>query len=237
MTKLAVFSDIHGNIGNYVDIFPGIDLVILPGDLCSSDRVDDQGGELRMLSGKVREMFPDAQEFIIVPGNHDFLLERLSTSWNPDMEYRNILGHGFKVLVDEKYTFTNLHNGEEIVMYGCPRTDLMMAFPHLWKEQDIRRIPAGLDILITHESPRWYGLPCVREYVGKFGLSEPGNGLLYERVQQTRPKIHLFGHIHRFCEAFDQNTAYYNCSQMNGDEFAPQILLLDYYPQEDTKIL
>lgn len=237
MTKVAAFSDIHGNIEKYKSLFPGIELVILPGDFCNFDNIEDQKKEFPEFSSALMEIFPDAQEFIIVPGNHDFLLERISCSWNPDLEYRELLGHKFKVLVDEKYTFTNLINGDEIVMYGCPRTDLNMAFPHLWGNNDIRRIPSGLDFLITHEAPRWYGLPCVKEYVGRFGTSEPGNELLYEVVKKTKPKIHFFGHIHRQCSMSDENTTYYNCSQMDGDRFSPNVQIIDYYPQNDIKIL
>lgn len=237
MTKIAAFSDIHGNIKNYKDIFPGIELVILPGDFCNLDDVEEQKKEFPELSNTLVEMFPDAQEFIVVPGNHDFLLERISTSWNPELEYRNLLGHKFRVLVDEKYVFTNLLNGDEITMYGCPRTDLNMAFPHLWGNNDIKRIPSGLDFLITHEAPRWYDLPCVKEYVGRFGTSEPGSKLLYDRVQKVRPKIHFFGHIHRQCSLSDKNTTYYNCSQMWGGNFSPNIIMIDYSPLEGTKIL
>ena len=76
MTRIAVLSDIHGFISYYTETFPGVNLVILPGDLCSSDNIADQEKELRDLAEKLREMFPDAQDFIIVPGNHDYLLER-----------------------------------------------------------------------------------------------------------------------------------------------------------------
>ena len=225
--KIACLSDIHGYINEYKDQFPGIDLVILPGDLCFSDNPSVQESELPNIINKLREMFPDAQEFIIVPGNHDYFLEQLSRSWQPELAYRKVLGREFKVLVDEMYEFTDIYSGKTLKIYGNPRTDLWMAFPRLHGGTDIKRIPTDIDILVTHEAPRWYNLDCVKEYVGRYGSSEPGNELLYERVKIVKPKYHLFGHIHRCCIEKDDNTTYINCSQMNGSYFQPNIIVFE----------
>ena len=221
--KIACLSDIHGNADLYNNVFPGIDLVILPGDFCLLDDPGSQERELPLIADKLRSMFPDAQEFIVVPGNHDYYLEQLSRSWQPDLAYRKVLGYNFKVLIDERYVFENIITGEKLELYGAPRTDLWMAFPRLHGGVDIRRIPVGIDILITHEAPRWYGLDCVKEYVGRYGSSEPGNEDLYNRVKIVKPKYHIFGHIHRNCIAQDDHTTYINCSQMNGANFKPEI--------------
>ena len=229
MTRIAVLSDIHGFISYYAETFPGVNLVILPGDLCSSDNIADQEKELRAMAEKLREMFPDAQDFIIVPGNHDYLLERIHLSGTPKLDFSKLLGHYFNVLVDEQFTFLNLLNGERIRLYGNPRTDLYMAFPHIWNCNDIKRIPPGIDILITHEAPRWYELSCIKDSIGEYGESEPGNYLLYQTVLKIKPKIHVFGHIHRFCEGSNENTTFYNCSQMFGNEFTPNVRIIEYH--------
>lgn len=228
--KVACLSDIHGYINQFSEIFPGIDLVILPGDFCSLDRQDEQEKEFPGITEKLREMFPDAQEFIVVPGNHDYLLDSLSKSWNPDLAFRKLLGADFKVLIDERYIFLNLLTGESLEIYGAPRTDLWMAFPRLHGSVDIKRIPLGIDILVTHEAPRWYSLDCVKEYVGRYGTSEPGNELLYERVRIVKPKYHIFGHIHRNCIKDSGETVFINCSQMNGSEFLPQVRVFEIMP-------
>ena len=221
--KIACLSDIHGYINQYNDVFPGIDLVILPGDFCLLDDPGSQEKELPLIAEKLRTMFPDAQEFIVVPGNHDYYLEQLSRSWQPDLAFRKVLGYNFKVLIDDRYVFHNIITDEKVELYGAPRTDLWMAFPRLHGGVDIRRIPLGIDILITHEAPRWYDLDCVKEYVGKYGSSEPGNEDLYNRVKIVKPKYHIFGHIHRNCIAQDDHTTYINCSQMSGAYFKPEI--------------
>ena len=225
--KIACLSDVHGYIEQYSEVFPGIDLVILPGDFCSLDQPGEQEKEWPKITIKLREMFPDAQEFIVVPGNHDYLLDNLSKSWQPDLAFRKLLGYDFKVLIDERYTFLNLLTGQSIEIYGAPRTDLWMAFPGLHKRVDIRRIPVGIDILVTHEAPRWYSLECVKEYVGKYGSSEPGNDELYERVRIVKPKYHIFGHIHRNCMKSNGNTTFINCSQMNGSIFSPEVRVFE----------
>ena len=223
MTNISILSDIHGNIKDYNVVYPETDLVLLPGDLFGLDGIGNQEKEVPEFTKKIDEMFPGAQEIIIVPGNHDYLLEKISMSWSPEIEIRKLFGYKYNLLVDREYTFTNLLSGEELRIYGNPRTQLNMAFPHLWSQNDIKRIPLGLDILITHEAPRWYGLDCIKESIGEYGSEEPGNYTLYDRVKKVKPKYHVFGHIHRSCIKEDDDTTFINASQMNRHIFKPDV--------------
>ena len=78
MTNISILSDIHGNIKNYNVVYPETDLVLLPGDLFGLDGIGNQEKEVPEFTKKIDEMFPGAQEIIIVPGNHDYLLEKIS---------------------------------------------------------------------------------------------------------------------------------------------------------------
>ena len=223
MTNISLFSDIHGNIEKYNEVHEDTDLVIIPGDLFALDNIEEQRNEVPGIVKKIDEMFPNAQDIIIVPGNHDYLLERINNSWNTDIEMRRLFNYKYTLLVDREMDFINANTGEILKIYGNPRTSLSMAFPHLYSENDIKRIPVGMDILVTHESPRWYELDCVRESVGEYGTDEPGNYFLYERVKKVRPRYHVFGHIHKSCYKETDNTIFMNVSQMDRNTFRPEI--------------
>ncbi len=230
MINIAALSDIHGHIDNYDNVYPDIELVIIPGDLCSSDNLEDQKQEMPKVMEKIYSMFPNNQEVIVVPGNHDYLLER---TYNIDMPwiYRKILGYKTRLLVDEEYLYTSMLSGETLLMYGNPRTNLGMAFPGMYRRKDISLIPSGLDILITHEAPRDYNLPCVVAYKGKYGESEPGCQELMDQVRKVKPRYHFFGHIHHNCEYQSPDTKFYNVSQCNGGFPEGKIKILEIRPE------
>ena len=228
MTNIAILSDIHGNIKEYEEIKPEVNLVILPGDLFALDGYLDQINEIPDFVKKIDEMFPNASDIIVVPGNHDYILERVYNSWNSDIEMRKLFNYKYTLLVDREMMYINPVNGDIINLYGAPRTSLCMAFPHSYGESDMKKIPSGLDILITHEAPRWYDLDCVREFVGAYGNYEPGNYALYKRVTEVKPKYHVFGHIHRKCIKETPETIFINASQMNRNSFRPEIIYLGW---------
>ena len=64
MINIAALSDIHGYIDNYDNVYPDIELVIIPGDLCSSDNLEDQKQEMPKVMEKVYSMFPNSQEIM-----------------------------------------------------------------------------------------------------------------------------------------------------------------------------
>lgn len=232
MTKISIFSDVHGFINEYEDVYGDTDLVISAGDLFGRDGIDEQKREVPGFTEKISKMFPNAQEIIIVPGNHDYLLERISASWDPEIELRKLFGHKYRMLVDSEYDFFNMMNGETLRLYGNPRTSLGMAFPRLWGGNDIKRIPPDLDILITHEAPRWYAMDCIKESVGMYGDGEPGSNELYERVYKVRPRYHIFGHIHRQEIKENNNTIFINASQLFRNQFRPKIINIEVSPLE-----
>ena len=55
-------------------------------------------------------------------------------------------------------------------------------------EMYINQIPNNIDILITHQPPK-----NILDYSQKIHY---GSIMLLKRIEQIRPKFHLFGHIH-----------------------------------------
>ncbi|RYP63855.1 hypothetical protein DL771_009083 [Monosporascus sp. 5C6A] len=92
-------------------------------------------------------------------------------------------------LEDEEATVTCPRNGRRLRVYGSPHSPRhgTWAFQHP-REEDIwadGRVPAGIDVLITHGPPRAHldllNLGCVH---------------LLRELWRVRPRLHVFGHIH-----------------------------------------
>lgn len=188
--KIAAVSDIHGYWERLQvpEEHRDTELLILAGDLFSSDSVPTQDNELPSLLQYLQKLFDGLEEIIIVPGNHDYLFER--------KPYLNLSA---KVLIDKEYEYIS-REGDIIRIYGNPRTNLMMAFPRLTDEKDIYSIPAGVDILVTHDSPRLNG-----DEVGSLELAN-------HVINNVRPKIHIFGHTHHRLYKEYEGIKFYNVS-------------------------
>lgn len=235
ITTIGTISDIHGNLDYYFSLSPfNVDLLIVPGDLFTLDDIDKQTKETEIFKKAMDYLFPVAQDILIIPGNHDYLLERIkSPGIESDITIRTLFGYRCKVLVDEEYIFTNLNNGDTIKIYGAPRTNLNMAFPRLWGKKDIKQIPEDIDILVTHEAPRNYNLNCITGSRGDYGLDEPGDADLYQKVLKIKPKYHIFGHIHKREILEDSGITYINASQMFRYQFRPEVIV---FPFENPQI-
>lgn len=223
--KVIGLSDLHGYWTEYGDLkVPGPELLIISGDLCMHDDVPSQIEEIPNLIKHMWEMFPDLLEIIIVPGNHDYALERVRRD---SIELYRLLGHDVHLLVDEGYEYISYNTGEILKLWGAPRCNLSMAFPRYYNN-DIKLIPSGLDILITHEAPRNYELKCILDSRGDYGFEEPGNKELMDRVLKIKPRYHFFGHIHQNDEGTKDGIRFYNNAQVwKGSNFKPVIKVLE----------
>jgi Icc-related predicted phosphoesterase len=202
---IAAISDSHGRWKRWKEfVDPEPELVIIAGDMFSSDNLGEQREEMKELMGIMKSGYPNA-EFIIVPGNHDFYLQQ--------EEYHQ---PGVKVLVDSELEFISLE-GTTLKIWGNPWTMCgnLWAFSRSSGTKDLKKIPAGLDILVTHEAPRLYKLKCVKDSLGDYGEEEPGNLELADVVKKQKPKIHIFGHIHKPEEGVViGDTTFYNVSSL-----------------------
>lgn len=203
---LVAVSDIHGTWKSWDMTWQEPELGIIAGDIFGTDVVSEQEAEFPEFIEKCQQCFPSVNEFLIVPGNHDFWIERI---------YRQKLsfGYGVRVLVDSGYTYESWYSQRTLKIWGDPRTECgMFAFQRYPGVADLGKIPKGLDILVTHDSPRNYKLSCIRESIGDYGFEEPGCLGLAKRVEQVKPRIHLFGHIHKPCHYETEDTKYFNVS-------------------------
>jgi predicted phosphohydrolase len=148
---------------------------------------------------------------IFIAGNHDF-------GFQDDNEKLIGLLTGYKnidYLQDEKMELWD-EEDQQLVIYGSPwQPEFHNWAFNLPRGEKIKEkwdmIPRDTDILITHGPP--YGkLDYVYYDNVNVGCEE-----LLKVIEDIKPKIHIFGHIHEgYGYVFDGNTHYINAAVLNG---------------------
>ena len=206
--KIVAFSDTH-MLHENVEI-PDGDLLIFAGDMSICKTVQDVSQFNDFL-----ESLPHSHK-IVVGGNHDHLL-----AYSPDI--------GIELLQSATYLQDRTVTIEGIKIYGAPwqptfNTKACNAFA-LPRGKIIRRkwqlIPGDTNILVTH-SP-----PC--------GIMDEDSGVshgcsdLLERVEQIKPRFHIFGHIHNHNGIENiGKTCFINCNVKAKNGIVRPALAFDY---------
>ncbi|MGE5816057.1 MAG: hypothetical protein ACM36C_16325, partial [Acidobacteriota bacterium] len=92
-------------------------------------------------------------------------------------------------------------------------------------KQEVQRLEAlgGIDVLLTHEAPRPF----------RIGRMDAGKAPINELVAAVNPRLHLFGHHHRFAELTVRGTR-----SVSLDLVGRSFLLIDTatweYEKKDT---
>lgn len=173
-TSITTISDTH-NQHDAIDVGSG-DLIIHAGDATSRGK-EYEIQRFLMWYGK-----QDYECKIFVPGNHDFGFESYPQLYADMCDL-----YGVTLLNDSGHTYRG------IKIWGSPvqpefhgwafnRSATAIA-PH-WA-----MIPDDTDILVTHGPPR--GILDLAH-----GYNPAGCPLLLKRVQEVKPKLHVFGHVH-----------------------------------------
>lgn len=193
--KILAISDLHGHLPK---IDP-CDILLLAGDVGVDFRAKEH--LLGPFSDWLRGL--RARHIIGIAGNHDFEFAR-------DREaYR---GLPWTYLQDETVEV------EGLKIHGSPYTPLFGSWAFMRRDEDLRhvwnKIPDDTDILVTHGPP--YGM-----LDKNIGGKACGSKTLWERVQQVRPRLHVWGHIHeaqgeKLVEWSDRNTLFANVSHVDA---------------------
>ena len=162
--KLLHISDTHGLHRRLQDL-PEADIIVHSGDL-SEDGTEDE--ILDFL-----EWFIDLpyKYKIFVAGNHDLGLYGANIEGLPENCF-HLSNSGVTI--------------EGVKFYGVPlfMEDIKTGI----FDDNIRKIPADTDVLITHQPP-----PGILDLSGNANF---GDRTLLETVLKVQPKFHLFGHAH-----------------------------------------
>ena len=122
---------------------------------------------------------------IFVAGNHDWLFE------TNNRFARTLLDSSIHYLQDSSIEIENLK------IYGSPWQPRFFDWAfNLTRGTELaekwKLIPADSNILITHGPP--FGI--LDEVLNQYSFENAGCEELRQRVEQIRPRLHIFGHIH-----------------------------------------
>lgn len=205
--KCVCLSDTHNNFPNMEAYFG--DIIIHCGDVS--------------IWGNYKEVEFFIEEYnkvnfkykILVPGNHDKLFEK-------DWKYSQTLCEKNNIIClnDSGIKINNIN------IWGSPITPRFFDWAfNRNRGSEIKyhwdMIPNNTDILVTHGPPSGVGLSFVEKILRvddkKRKIKEDvGCVDLKLKVDEIKPKYHLFGHIHQGYGIYKgENTTFINCSIMN----------------------
>jgi len=192
---ICLISDTHKRHRELV--IPPCDLLIHCGDMCSFQ--DDDAGTLEDIDQWFAEI--PAKRVVCIGGNHDFMLQ--------SREFR---------FAHAEYLCDRLIEIEGLRIYGAPwcpdLSGLAFYLPDGELAEKWARIPAGIDILITHTPP--------------FGILDlPSSGEMHlgckhlrRELERIQPPVHAFGHIHASHGTHsEQGIQFYNAAVVAGRDF------------------
>ena len=206
--KITLISDTHTKHQNLNSDLPGGDILIHSGDFMNSgyDKSDvtDFFDWFSSIKGYDKKIF--------IAGNHDRILENDPT-WSTltIKDYPNLI-----YLQDEGYSIYDIEDDSSVKLYGSPWQPAFFnwAFNLPRNGEELKAkwdaIPSNTDILITHGPPFGYldipGGQSIRV----------GCEMLRYRVDELKPKIHVFGHVHGgYGYYFNGHTHFFNASVLN----------------------
>lgn len=171
--RLVLMSDTHGREAAHA--IPDGDVLLHAGDLTDVGRAKEIAAVDAALSA-----LPHPHKLVIA-GNHDFLFE------NDPATARALLG-GVTYLEDSGATAHGLR------VWGSPWQPWFFDWAFNLKGEAALAekwalIPDEVDILVTHGPPYGIGDRC---HDGR----RVGCRALLERVRASKPRLHVFGHIH-----------------------------------------
>lgn len=204
--KITFISDTHNKHNLLSDFLLGGDLLICSGDISGRGSIEEIENFLWWF-----DKLDNYDYKVFISGNHDFGFER---------EHQKLIEllTGYKnvdYLQDERMDLW-YEDDQQLVLYGTPwQPEFHNWAFNLPRGEKLKEkwdmIPTDVDILITHGPP--FGK---LDYVPFDGVNVGCEELL-KKIQEIKPKINVFGHIHEgYGYVFDGNTHYINASVLNG---------------------
>ena len=180
MKKIVFISDTHEQ-HEKVKV-PPCDILLHAGDLTYRGKEEKVDQALRWLNKQ------DAKHVVVIAGNHDWLFQT-----EPEVA-KELLAAFPKI----HYLENNGVTLEGLKFWGSPWTPAFCNWAFNADPADIFKhwdlIPSGLDVLVTHGPPKGILDRAAPQLVPP--TPELGCYDLKIAVIQTKPKIHVFGHIH-----------------------------------------
>jgi len=216
---ISFISDTHTKHRNCELDLPGGDLLLHAGDFMNSGYHEIEATEFF-------DWFDALDNYdtkVFIAGNHDRLMEN-----GPDRMESILTGYkNIDYLEDSKIVVNDIN------IYGSPYQpefyNWAFNLPRNGWELELKwkDIPDDTDILISHGPP--FGHCDITPY----GNLNVGCELLRVRVDELKPKIHVFGHVHSgYGYKFHNGTHFINASILNERyNYANKPITIDWNPE------
>ena len=217
--KILATSDLHGNLPSIEHSF---DLLFICGDLCPGK---SQLSWLFTVFAEWVKALPFKDNFskiILVPGNHDFVLDSISLSEIEDLNSK--VGNRIVFLRHDIYEheFAVSDGVDSLKIFGTPYCSLFGNWAFMVDDDTLDRkfsqIPNDVDILLSHDSPDTNGLGFITE--GRYKTDTTGNKVLAKHIKRVKPKLFLSGHFH---------SGNHNLEEVNGTLMANVSYVNEFY--------
>jgi len=220
--RITFISDTHTKHDKVNGFLTGGDILVHAGDLTGRGYITEIENFMKWYDN-----INNYDTKVFIAGNHDFGFE------NDNEKVKGLLT-GYKTI--EYLQDDLLMVGEDydtmIKIWGTPwQPEFHNWAFNLPRGEKLKEkwdmIPVNTDILITH-GPPFGKLDYVPYDSVNVGCEE-----LMKRVEEIKPKIHVFGHIHEgYGYVFDGNTHFINAAVLNGRyEFRNKPITVDWDPK------
>ena len=238
--KIIATSDLHGNLPLIEEPF---DLFLIGGDVCPahSQYVFFQREWLTTEFVEWVNNLPYEtpwSKVILVPGNHDFALERMSHAEFSEMESK--CNGRLKILRHDLYEceFPVSDGFDSLSIFGTPYCSIFGNWAFMVSDETLEKkfsqIPEGIDILVSHDSPNVGKIGAILD--GPWKNDTTGNAILAKHIERTHPKLFVSGHFHsgnhevqKIGETYASNVSYVD----EDYEPAYPVLVISY--DEETR--
>lgn len=218
--RLVCISDTHSLHHMMKHPLPQGDVLIHAGD------ISNKGGEKDVTDFLHWYMDLNYDTKIFISGNHDFCFEHVNLPHHKGdydwlhhlMSTENLSQSNVTYLEDSFITIESPKFTKPIKFYGTPWQpwfwDWAFNLPRGGNELENKwkLIPDDINVLITHTPP--YG---IKDYVfNSIGMESVGCELLRLRLNEIKPSLNIFGHIHEaYGVSYVDETTYVNASICN----------------------
>jgi len=217
--RLTFISDTHTKHNLLDGFLPGGDILLCAGDISSRGYVT----ELENFFGWY-DKIDNYDTKVFIAGNHDF-------GFQDDPEKIKGLLTGYKTIdyLQDDWMLVGEDYDKLVKIWGSPwQPEFHNWAFNLPRGEKIKEkwdmIPADTDILITH------GPPLGKLDYVKYSYENVGCEELMKRVEEIKPKIHLYGHIHEGRNiVYSDGTLFINAAVLNGRyEYINKPITIDF---------
>jgi Icc-related predicted phosphoesterase len=220
--RITFISDTHTKHEKLNGFLTGGDILIHAGDLTGRGYITEIENFMKWY-----DKINNYDTKIFIAGNHDFGFQ------DDNQKLRGLLT-GYKTIdyLEDELMMVGEDYDNMVKIWGTPwQPEFHNWAFNLPRGEKLKEkwdmIPMNTDILITHGPPLGK-LDYVRYPNENVGCEE-----LMKRVEEVKPKIHVFGHIHEgYGYVFDGNTHYINAAVLNGRyEYRNKPVTVDWDPE------